>query len=90
MPTQRGNMARYKYKVRLRGEDETFNLTQLRTHCPVFSGMTNEQLIQFGIDKPHALQVVEFPELPEGIKPQMSRFWSAMQKRKHFRLRRKN
>jgi len=45
--------------------------------------------IQF--DEPiEEFKVVQFPELPEGIRPQMSGFWNAMQKRKHFRLRRKN
>ena len=32
-------------------------------------------------------KVVQLPTLPEGIRPQMSGFWNAMQKRKNFRLR---
>jgi hypothetical protein len=80
-------MARYKYKVKLRGKEEIFNLSQLRTFCPAFETMSISQLIELGIEKPQALQVVPIPELPEGISPQMSGFWNAMSKRKHFRLR---
>ena len=46
-------------------------------------------------DKPEVTKiddmvVIPIPQLPEGMSPQMSGFWNAMQKRKHFRLRQKN
>ncbi len=54
------------------------------------STLTLEQMIELNVKHESELKVVQFPTFPEGIKPQMSRFWNAMQKRKFFKLRRKN
>jgi hypothetical protein len=54
------------------------------------STLTFEQMIELNVNHESELKVVQFPPFPEGIKPQMSRFWNAMQKRKLYKLRRKN
>ena len=51
--------------------------------------MTIDQLNDLGIAEPCEMRVVKPPSFPEGISPQMSGFWNAMSKRKHFRIRRK-
>ena len=52
--------------------------------------LTLTQLTYLGIQDENDLKVMVIPTFPEGIKPQMSRFWKAMSKRKLFRLRRKH
>jgi len=53
------------------------------------STLTTEQMRQLNVKHESELKVVQFPVFPEGISPQMSGFWNAMLKRKHFRLRHK-
>jgi len=51
--------------------------------------MTLLQLEDLGIKDVKELEAVKIPSLPIGVKPSLSGFWSAMSKRKHFRLRRR-
>ena len=53
------------------------------------SSLSLTQMLELNITDESQLKVAEIPSFPKGIKPQMSRFWSAMSKRKLFRIRRK-
>ena len=53
------------------------------------STLTYTQLAELNITDESQLKVAVIPSFPKGIKPKMSGFWSAMSKRKLFRIRRK-
>ena len=73
-------MARFKYHT---------GIVSVRDNTPALQTMTIDQLNDLGIAEPCEMRVVKPPSFPEGISPQMSGFWNAMSKRKHFRISRK-